>query len=610
MNAMVGSGGPPAGYPPFSNNGPPMSPYGEPPPSFNEVAAAPPPQPFGALEPPERTGSVPPPTRSVDDFGVAPQQLPGSKGPAGGRFATFPVKGPGGPRGIALRDDPPSLASRPPEAEESFSSSIAAALGTSDSFPSSSQPASQDSFTPARPPPGAAAPAAPGAGDSPWGSPSRGNFDDHARDNTENTDEPGLAYMYGGHEEEEAPHEAQEVEYEKKVRFNSGVPSPFTPYPDTPKFIPSGQNSPALSPMAEHYPPVPSISHDPSPSRRVPPPRFDPEDDAKARNAAAAEEIKREMDALSSDAIDNIGSPPPSEPVTAPLDLSPPSAPFTRRQISPRPSLDMNLRGPYDSGQQSQPGSFHETPSHIAPPYESPTREKPSSPLASYKLPSSPAASFGTPLNPSNDDLPSPRTKSHTQLPSISIDGNSAPSERSPAAHSPSGSFSYSTPPEYPRNMYNRSTSSLNQTAPMGSATGKISAAAFRRPQNRMGSSDLRAPGEVSPLNMKKRLPSSPYPEHRSTLSREASPSPGLDPPAPISAPVPSSPLAKPLSPALAQEDDDFDYIGAYVNANQDDIPPQPAASPPTVDYADYGKLGKMRIANEQSSGGRYDDLR
>lgn len=60
------------------------------------------------------------------------------------------------------------------------------------------------------------------------------------------------------------------------------------------------------------------------------------------------------------------------------------------------------------------------------------------------------------------------------------------------------------------------------------------------------------------------------------------------------------------------KEEEDFDYIGAY--QNQDDYDPpqqsgrQAAPSPPIADYADYGKLGKVRIANEPSG---YDsDLR
>lgn len=73
----------------------------------------------------------PVPQRSVDDFGVnqSPSDPPGIGG--AGRFATFPVKNraPGG-SGFSLRDDPPSLNAHH-EVGDSFSSSIAEALGTS-----------------------------------------------------------------------------------------------------------------------------------------------------------------------------------------------------------------------------------------------------------------------------------------------------------------------------------------------------------------------------------------------------------------------------------------------------------------------------------------------
>lgn len=214
------------------------------PPSFGESTS--PPMSQGPDEHAPRPESVPPP-RPVDDFGV---RSPGSTGPAGGHFATFPVKGPGGPRGISLRDDPPSLASNGRGADDSFSSSIAAALGSGGDAHPTSAPAAQPGSPPrvqtsiSPPPPGAAPPAI---------SPSRppwmdGQYGDHVRQRTESSeDDAGLAYMAddNGHD---APH--QDIEYDKKVRFNSGIPSPMTPWsekpvsPEPPALLP-----PAVSPQ-------------------------------------------------------------------------------------------------------------------------------------------------------------------------------------------------------------------------------------------------------------------------------------------------------------------------------------------------------------------------
>jgi hypothetical protein len=74
--------------------------------------------------------------RSVDDFGVNPNTLSGHGDSADGRFATYPGNSrPGGIHGgYTLHDDPPSLGA-PHEADGSFSSSVANALGPSQQQP-------------------------------------------------------------------------------------------------------------------------------------------------------------------------------------------------------------------------------------------------------------------------------------------------------------------------------------------------------------------------------------------------------------------------------------------------------------------------------------------
>ncbi|KAG5641089.1 hypothetical protein DXG03_006046 [Asterophora parasitica] len=104
-----------------------------------------------------------------------------------------------------------------------------------------------------------------------------------------------------------------------------------------------------------------------------------------------------------------------------------------------------------------------------------------------------------------------------------------------------------------------KSTTSLNAQVPLGTRT--ISAAAFRRPQ-RMASGDLPpslADGRsTSPLSVKKRLPSSPYPQQR-----EASPNRRGRSGSPAQAPA-AAPTQ--VLPPIPTQDDDYDYLGAYVD--------------------------------------------
>jgi len=216
--------------------------------------------------------------------------------------------------------------------------------------------------------------------------------------------------------------------------------------------------------------------------------------------------------------------PPPSNGRdTSPL--LPPSVPFAQRSVSPRPTVDTS------------------TPYSEAPPR---------SPVA----PASPRFSSSTP---------------QTQSPVINFP--------------PGRSSSPFRPPEYSRGSpMNKSSSSINVLPPVPHGARTISAAAFRRGPQRMtsGTSDPgnagNGPGiaDTTPLTLKKKLPSSPYPAQR---ERSASNSTSNLNPA-------STPAQRPES--TVGDDDHFDYISAYSRG--------PEEEEGTPMKGDFGTLGHVEV--------------
>lgn len=299
-------------------------------------------------------------------------------------------------------------------------------------------------------------------------------------------------------------------------------------------------------------------STDPSRRVRVPSlPDLEATDEA-ALNAAAAREVSREMDALAF-------NPPPPPPLNINRGILPPTAP-----LKPSP------------------------PEPVVEPLEN---------VPSPRIPMAPASNNDSPLVP----------------PQISF------GDRSTSSISSGGNSPYRTPTETPTRTPNESpyrpalttaqlstmsitakSSSTSLSSPLPPGTRTISAAAFKRPSPRLPSSDsIAASGiaDISPLTFKKRpsigaglgLPSSPR-QPPSVRTPSGAPPPSSyqsqAPPSPIDGSHRRVPSSVPQN-TFADEDDQFDYIAAYVNnAGADaETPSQP---------------GGNRIAGGGPGGGGY----
>ncbi|EGN94471.1 hypothetical protein SERLA73DRAFT_77862 [Serpula lacrymans var. lacrymans S7.3] len=445
------------------------------------------------------TSTAPNRRNSIDELGSrspSSSDYPNSRlggNSTGSQFASLPSRGNRG--GNMLQDDTLSLGPgrRSSRIEDSFSSSIADALSSRDYSLSMATPddfvrgSSMDEPVPEYEPiasssfnmplglPSGAAPPTINAYDQ--------DFEEHTQRGS--FDERESQLPYASPVSNEQSHHA-----DRRVRFGAASDDePETPHsPEVTDGRETGQTE-------QEEPYLRSASPVLSEERRVPripPPMMDTEEDEKARNAAAAREVTREMDALT----------------FSPLLKNPA---YSRPQLSTQPPVD-------------QPDY---TPRSVT------TSPIPSSPNVSSLMPASP-----------------------TGFASRSV---------SPAA---SADAPYRTPPEYPKPfssiapnaMAARSTSSLT-TAQFPGGARTISAAAFRRPQPRVASGSdasiggLGGPGgpaDTSPLTFRKRaLPTTPGNAGTATPQGERSLPPGQ---------------SRPVS-SFADEED-FDYISAYVNAN------------------------------------------
>ncbi|KAJ6551142.1 hypothetical protein B0H19DRAFT_1072907 [Mycena capillaripes] len=379
----------------------------------------------------------------------------------------------------------------------------------------------------------------------------------------------GLAYMNMGDDPaDEAPLEG-EGEKERQARLS--------------KHVRFGDASEFMEP-----PQAPYMKREPSSSslrgKRVPPPTFDPVEDERALNAAAAREVSRELDALSF-------SPPPVAPpqvqvqtesagwefATPSPQQQPPSPPSKRSNeytSSSSSSPPQTQYQPPASPPQNQYTSPPPPANQYAPPPPPANREREASP----RIP--PAARKATLDNPNalppgarhqntpswdaqpmEPAQPAPFQPGHHTTPSWAI-------TPPPPVDSPASPSSPRLDSPYRAPVASRSTSSLNAQVPPGART--ISAAAFRRPQ-KTASGDV---GDTSPLALKKRLPASPYPQARAgSALRDASPQP----------------------PPQQQDDESFDYISAYANGGRDSQAFHDEGSPMEANF-DYGRLGKVEV--------------
>ncbi|KAF4609479.1 hypothetical protein D9613_012300 [Agrocybe pediades] len=582
----------------------------------------------------------------MDDFGVNTRSpgMSDASNPPGGRFATFPVKNPG----YSLHD-PPRQAD---QEEKSFSASIAEALDVQGSSASalisdrslnhqtstapwevkSNETAtsiSSVSTSPLPPPPPGAAP--PDLSKS-WSNPNieqptqKGHKSSLSGDNI---DDALLAYMTNAEVDndqhtEEGPsnngkgalgvpeHEDEQHRVSRHVRF--GEVEDAEEHRE--KKISLEKERQANKDNADEAPSSPTTQtpRDESPTshKRVPPPVFQPDEDEKSLDAAAAREVAREMAALNitppnqgdSYQTQTQGSPAdadngrslPSLPQEAytpqspnqaqrePSPLLPPAAPFAARSVSPRPYTDVNSTPPtLYTNTQFSPSQSYAQPSYPSPaqayaqsyqgsPYtQSPvgdasvpprfqTLNRPTENVVPPRFQG--AMSAGSQVPPRFQTGGSPQIPPPTMnLPEIQDDAPRSPSTWKPDG---SGSTPYRTPPEYPRQLgsgspFARSNASLNASVPGTPLSGPrtISAAAFKRPQRNASADHQGTSGEF----MKRTLPSSPYPDRNQATGGVGA-------------------QQQPSFASNDNEDDQYDYINAYVNNSNPSSPQKDSFGP------------------------------
>ncbi|KAG1874913.1 hypothetical protein F4604DRAFT_1762928 [Suillus subluteus] len=260
-------------------------------------------------------------------------------------------------------------------------------------------------------------------------------------------------------------------------------------------------------------------------------------DDEHARNAAAAREVTRELDALA------FSTPAPVTYSTHPTQSrAPPQGSYMSGQAyPPQPHQQLQIHAP-----QQVPNQTSQPPSPLAPP-NAPFAHRSTSPHPHIGV--DPGESRPLP-NIITSRSSSPRSTS-PRLPPSSLS-----SMQSPA------SAPYRSPPEYPRPsppfsspLMAKSTSSLTSGAPGGSPR-MISAAAFRRP-GRSGSESgsslspagYSGPADTSPLSLPRPSASlAPSMSRKSGAMRRLS----------VINPDPVQP-----------DEDEFDYISAYTGGDE-----------------------------------------
>ncbi|KAG2121956.1 hypothetical protein DEU56DRAFT_832999 [Suillus clintonianus] len=257
-------------------------------------------------------------------------------------------------------------------------------------------------------------------------------------------------------------------------------------------------------------------------------------DDEHARNAAAAREVSRELDALA------FSTPAPVTYSTHP----------TQSRAPPQ--------GSYLSGQGYPPQLHQELQTHI-------TQQVPSQPPSPLAPPNAPFAHRSVSPHPQfNVDSGESRP-----LPNIVASRSSSPRPTSPrlppsslSSVQSSASTPYRSQPEYPRPpppfsspLMAKSTSSLTSGVP-GGPPRMISAAAFRRPGragsesgSTLTSAGYTGPADTSPLSLR-RPPASPA----SSMSRQSGAMRRLS----VVNPDPVQP-----------DEEEFDYISAYTGGDE-----------------------------------------
>jgi hypothetical protein len=317
-----------------------------------------------------------------------------------------------------------------------------------------------------------------------------------------------------------------------------------------------------------------------------------PEEEERALNAAAAREVSRELDSLTfsppvpldSNFISDRGRTPP--PLQDRADFSSPAYRSTSRDASPRPYR----QGDFNQDARAQPSE---------------------PPRLQISSPSSPGQASPTgprsPISPGGSKIESPL---RIAMPTIGLSQPETWSTTSINSSNGGTPSVYRTPPENPRGLgtsplipsaINKSPLSSPMASPLpppapGGRT--ISAAAFKRPQPRLSGDVMGA--DTSPLALGKRsLPSSPYPQRQRSISTDNTnptqpPSRLFDSAAPPRDRAVSNPPfqhQQDISTTTTEDDEQFDYIAAYVNSIGNSDPGEPIATTPARSGYGQGKF-------------------
>ncbi|TFY82380.1 hypothetical protein EWM64_g1634 [Hericium alpestre] len=483
-------------------------------------------------------------------YGGEPLALQAPETQGGGHFATFPVKGAG-----------PTHLSNAISKDASFSSEVASALGQSSG---TNDLVSQTPKIPYDEPAPKYEPVATSDSVLPVSGIPVNSEGAMANDGNQNGEEESqLPWAEPSENPWSGPPQT-----ERRVRFGSRPVEigarPLTVVNDEPPRA-SEDNIPT---QRQSSPPKSSPNRQSSP----PPPESDP-DDERALNAAAAREVSRELDSLN---FNSFGSPPPPPPPV----ISPTLAPLTIPPASDEPSSPRNSIGsphpisPYTRERErdsTSNSSLRSPPQNLSPRLSNASPHMPASRgrSPSQPLPVPPSIALSPSTSPPK--LPYAPTPYRTPQESPSL-GVGLPSTMSPPP-----SIIGSSPVMSPAASH--SSTSVNVPPPGGVRT--ISAAAFRRPVNRLASdgsiSGMANVADTSPLALKKRgLPSSPYATRGAgsigggsySSNSPVPPRSQIPPPPPL--PGGTQPPRGTSSPGLG-DDDQFDYISAYVNSESTD---------------------------------------
>ncbi|KAF5390478.1 hypothetical protein D9757_005266 [Collybiopsis confluens] len=508
----------------------------------------------------------PPASRSTEEFGGG-----SPTSPVGSRFATFPVSTNTSTAGYSTHDDA-SLTVGPNfsgAGEDSFSSSVAAAL---DMRKSIEEPAPSYETHQAHlpgPPSGAAPPL---IMSSPW------ETNDNSRISASGED-VGLAYMNPSQEDLSTVGRSRPTSREVHFGQVSDIDTEMNKRQEQEDIAAGGISSGGGGGTGARVSP-----------RRIPPPSVNPDEEERALNAAAAMRIGKELESfgISSSAM-------PTAPAPAPAS----------------PSLEISQDSGRDLDRSSSFGSTN-------------TNRRSASPLIPPVAPFAQRGRSPGPIDNGDTISPSRQSPPRISLPDRQISSTSSGSFRTPPEYPRSGGASP---------FAGRSSSSLVGSVPsspvVSGAPRTISAAAFRRPaaNNRSASNDFGGSGpnlsasgvggvsggagtglrssssplaDVSPLHPRKRGASG---TGFSSLSQSNT--------------TPEIPHTEPLNRfSQAGSEDQYDYINAYTDVptpahgassvpvpaparnsyNYQPPPPLGSGSPQT---SDFGSLGQMRVAND-----------